>query len=247
MDTTVEASDWVVSGNGTFHINREVGSLRQILGVDSVEELASSWSSLGTISSGLVCICLCDQVPGAGSWVNDTSTGDTHERVDIGTSVEISSQERNGEVLGGHNNTRLRIDLVEVVLGGGDVEVLHAVCGCIYQRHGEQLLLCPIVKSRETGLEDLTKGLTSYDGGVHIMITAEVRRSSIETGLRGFHSRLIPGSGIISSPGDRIGRSQRLDIINEERKEKCNNECGGRHDGRHLDLSSTWRRQREIV
>ena len=172
VDAAVEAADGVVDGHCALEIDGEVGTLGQIVDVDGMEVVAAIWLSLGPIAPTLVRVRLRGQVKGASIWVNDARGRHPDVRVDIDAAIEIRGQEGDVQIPLGHNDTGLRIHLVDIVLRRSQVDVLDAIGGGVEQRLEEDLLRNPIVQAREGCLEELAELRTPDDGRVHIMITA---------------------------------------------------------------------------
>jgi len=98
VNTSAEASNWVVPGNSSLQILGKSSALREVVDINGVKVVTSSWSSLGNIDLRLVDICFRSEIERVGGWINDSSGCHTNVRVDINTSVQICGQERNVQV-----------------------------------------------------------------------------------------------------------------------------------------------------
>jgi len=129
----------------TINHFREATGLRKICCVDGVEIVATIETTRRTLDCEsaileLIGVCLGGQVPDASRRIYDSSSSDTNRRVDVNTSVKISSQEWDMHVAALHDSSGLCVDLVQVILRRGNVDILNAVITSVNQRLRENLL-----------------------------------------------------------------------------------------------------------
>lgn len=201
VDTAVERSRWVVSGDSTLEVDWEAGSLGQVVDADGVEVVSSVGSSLGTVGR-LVDVGLGGEVPGVGAGVDDTSGSGADVGVDVNTTIEVGGEERNVEVPRGDNHTGLGVELVDVVLLGSEVDVLDVVTCSVDEGRGKDLLGYTAVSTGEIGFEDLTKLGGADNSWIHVMVA---ERWSVTLSLDG-DSLLVSRSGVVTTPGGRVCR-----------------------------------------
>jgi len=187
VDTSVERSRWVVSGDGTLEVDWEAGSLGEVVDADGVEVVSSVGSSLGTVGR-LVDVGLGGEVPGVGAGVDDTSSSGADVGVDVDTAIEVGGEERNVEVPRGDNHTGLGVELVDVVLLGSEVDVLNVVTCSVDEGRGKDLLGYTAVSTGKIGFEDLTKLGGADNSWIHVVVV------------------LVSRSGVVTTPGGRVCR-----------------------------------------
>ncbi|KAL1839777.1 hypothetical protein VTK73DRAFT_3915 [Phialemonium thermophilum] len=173
VDAAVEDARRVVARRDALEVDGEVGPLAQVVDVQRVEVVAAVGLALGAAAAGLVRVRLGGQVQRVGRRVDDARRGDADERVDVDAAVQVGGQEGDVQVARCDDLARLGVQLVDVVLGGGEVDVLHAVGRRVDQRLREDLLGRAVVLARQLRLEDLGKLIASHYGRVHVVVSTD--------------------------------------------------------------------------
>jgi hypothetical protein len=95
VDTSIEASRWVVLGNISLEVDWEIWALGKIVDIDRVEIVPSGWSSLGNTDLSLINVGLRSKVKRIGGRIDHSCCCYAYQRVEIRTTIQISCQEWN--------------------------------------------------------------------------------------------------------------------------------------------------------
>jgi hypothetical protein len=126
MDPSIKDPDWVVQRFHALRINEKFRLLRKIVAIDSVNIVSAVWSP-SWATQALINVGFASKIPSVSVRINHTGCCDTNVRIDIVAVAEIRLEEWSSQVSRHHDNSSLRIDLVDIALGGSNEKILNAV------------------------------------------------------------------------------------------------------------------------
>ena len=126
VNATVERADRIVGGDHAFEVHREIRTLSQVISINGVDVVPAIGPTNGA-RQRLVDIGLRSQVPCVCVWVNDAGGRHANIWIDIDTIIEVRGKKWPSQVPRSHNDARLCIDLVHIVLRGCDEDVLDTI------------------------------------------------------------------------------------------------------------------------
>ena len=124
-----------------------------------------------------------------------------------------------------HNVARLGIQLVEVVLGREDIDILFAgAAQCVHQRLGEDLFSTEIVVvAGQLCLKQLAELRAADNSRVHVVIV------------------LVAGPGVVTTPSDGVCGGQAIDALKEAHQgDRPHQEAGMSHSEGGIGAAMCW-------